>query len=61
VTRQTKGNKKTVSRPPAKRRKAAARRVEAALDEALEETFPASDPVEMTEPPRKNGRPRRGH
>jgi hypothetical protein len=25
-------------------------RVEAALDEALQETFPASDPLEMTEP-----------
>jgi len=32
------------------------RRLEAALEEGLEETFPASDPVAVTEP-RRHGRP----
>ena len=30
-------------------------RLEAALDEGLEETFPASDPVNVTQPPPSKG------
>jgi len=53
------GKTKRARRSP-RRRKSSSR--DAALDEALEETFPASDPVEMTQPKRRNGpadRPRR--
>ena len=32
-------------------REAGKARLEAALDEGLEETFPASDPVNVTQPP----------
>jgi hypothetical protein len=31
------------------------RRLDAALDEGLEETFPASDPVSVTQPPPSKG------
>ena len=31
------------------------RRLEAALEEGLEETFPASDPVNVTQPPPSKG------
>jgi hypothetical protein len=31
------------------------RRLEAALDEGLKETFPASDPVNVTQPPPTKG------
>jgi hypothetical protein len=31
------------------------RRLDAALDEGLEETFPASDPVNVTQPPPSKG------
>jgi hypothetical protein len=43
-----------MSGPPNKLEKqenAEKRRLDAALDEGLEETFPASDPVNVTQPP----------
>jgi len=36
---------------PEKQENAEKRRLDAALDEGLEETFPASDPVNVTQPP----------
>jgi hypothetical protein len=48
---------KTTKKPPPKRRPAAravdALLVDALLDEALDETFPASDPVALTQPSRR--------
>jgi len=35
--------------------------LEKALEEGLEETFPASDPVAVTEPTRPGNRPETGH
>ena len=56
MTRKKSGPTKTPSRKPASARQRESRaHKDAALDEALEETFPASDPVEMTEPRRRNG------
>lgn len=48
----------------AKRNRDQAQRLERALDEGLEETFPASDPVNVTQPPkskedRLHGKPHR--
>jgi hypothetical protein len=43
---------KTTKRPGPKRQQAALA-VDAMLDEALEETFPASDPVSLTQPSRR--------
>ena len=40
---------KPTTKPPPKR-ELAARAVDALLDEALDETFPASDPVSLTQP-----------
>jgi hypothetical protein len=40
--------KKTRRKTPAQKRKA--KRLDALLDEELEDTFPASDPIELTEP-----------
>src|ERR1700686_2968596 len=37
--------------PPKKAEKSEKRRLDAALEEGLEETFPASDPVNVTQPP----------
>ncbi|HML07354.1 MAG TPA: hypothetical protein VK430_04400 [Xanthobacteraceae bacterium] len=37
--------------PEAKRRAAKKRKLEEALDRGLEDTFPASDPVAVTQPP----------
>jgi len=36
---------------PEKQENAEKRRLDAALEEGLEETFPASDPVNVTQPP----------
>jgi hypothetical protein len=36
-------------------RKSEKRRLDQALDEGLEETFPASDPVNVTQPPPSKG------
>ena len=36
---------------PGDRKSAEKRRLEQALEEGLEETFPASDPVNVTQPP----------
>jgi hypothetical protein len=43
---------KKASKPPDQK-------IEDKLDEALEETFPASDPVAMTEPSPKSPEPRK--
>jgi hypothetical protein len=40
----------TASHEPKNRKSAEQRRLEQALDEGLEETFPASDPVSVTQP-----------
>ena len=37
------------------RRDAEKRRLDSALDEGLEETFPASDPLNLTQPPPSKG------
>jgi hypothetical protein len=44
---------KKVKRPAPKRLQPAAVAVDAMLDEALDETFPASDPVSLTQPSRR--------
>jgi hypothetical protein len=46
--------------PASAAKKASAKRIDALLDRELEETFPASDPLELTEPggPRKSPAPR---
>jgi hypothetical protein len=44
------------SKPASKPRESAEkRRLDEALDEGLEETFPASDPVNVTQPPPSKG------
>jgi hypothetical protein len=48
---------KTAKKP--KRRSVQQPSLDAELEEGLEETFPASDPVAITEPQRKNGKTRR--
>jgi hypothetical protein len=40
---------------PENAKSAEKRRLEAALEEGLEETFPASDPVNVTQPPPSKG------
>jgi hypothetical protein len=48
----------TMTRSTPKRKKAGEaekRRLEEALEEGLEETFPASDPVNVTQPPPTKG------
>jgi hypothetical protein len=48
----------TMTRSTLKRKKAGEaekRRLEEALEEGLEETFPASDPVNVTQPPPTKG------
>jgi hypothetical protein len=40
---------------PKNRRDAEKRRLDDALDEGLQETFPASDPVSVTQPPPTKG------
>jgi hypothetical protein len=44
---------KTTKKRPAPERQPAALAVDAMLDEALDETFPASDPVSLTQPSRR--------
>jgi hypothetical protein len=44
---------KTANRPPAPGRQLPPDAIDALLDEALEETFPASDPVALTQPSRR--------
>ena len=39
------------SDPPRRRRSTEKRRLDEALEEGLEETFPGSDPVNVTQPP----------
>jgi hypothetical protein len=46
------GKTAKTKRPPLKRQQAALA-VDAMLDEALDETFPASDPVSLTQPSRR--------
>jgi len=47
--RNTRGGDPDVKRPPAEKRRDP---LEKALDQGLEETFPGSDPVNVTQPPR---------
>jgi hypothetical protein len=48
-----KAGKTTKTKRPARKRQPAALAVDAMLDEALDETFPASDPVSLTQPSRR--------
>jgi hypothetical protein len=48
-----KAAKTTKPKKPAPKRQLAALAVDAMLDEALDETFPASDPVSLTQPSRR--------
>jgi hypothetical protein len=45
----------TMTRSAQKPKNAGKRRLEQALEEGLEETFPASDPVNVTQPPPTKG------
>ncbi len=45
------GSKSNPDRRPDQTKGAEKRRLDAALDEGLEETFPGSDPVNVTQPP----------
>ena len=44
-------DKQASKTPPGRREDAEKRKLDKALDEALEESFPASDPVNLTQPP----------
>jgi hypothetical protein len=48
-----KAEKATKTRKPAPKRRQAPLSVDEMLDEALDETFPASDPVALTQPSRR--------
>jgi hypothetical protein len=48
-----KAERTTKTKRPAPKRQPAALAVDALLDEALDETFPASDPVSLTLPSRR--------
>jgi nicotinate phosphoribosyltransferase len=55
---QTSKKQKLKAREKQKRSALKRRRLEAKLEEGLEETFPASDPVAVTEPQPRNGKTR---
>lgn len=51
ATRSAKKSAKTTGRKKTKTTETAKRRLDDALEEGLEETFPGSDPVSITQPP----------
>jgi hypothetical protein len=50
TVQKLKADKTTKTKRPAPKRQPAELAVDAMLDEALDETFPASDPVSLTQP-----------